>query len=397
MVANQVMNFFDNKERSNPMVSQRGLVLTVLDGSRPPNNGRQIREEIMTYLACYGAEYLLEQAFNVSTRARSSGDHMARLLAARSRNEVKLEADVAAAAAAASGGGGDGGLDAASAAAAAGGGGRVYGIGGRGGTRRLIDGQVRFRDAISYEEKGIEEPEPGEDRVRRMKCWNVLTTCFSLHPQLFDPSVCENGNIIQLMDNFMELISVHEKESALDIFVKVGGLKARGKTYKAFMTEVQCLKADIDRIEDPDYRVSEKVLTQFVLRAMGEVAEYQVEVGLLRKLKEEPSLMVVLTELDARSMRTGNKSMGGISGMVGESGDGLTGFTVVGGGSRGGAKGGRACWTFCDTGACKFGDSCRFVHYKKGQCYECGSRDHGRDKCPLYKDRVKFQESWGKS
>ena len=38
MVANQVMNFFE-KERSNPMVSQRGLVLTVLDGSRPPNNG----------------------------------------------------------------------------------------------------------------------------------------------------------------------------------------------------------------------------------------------------------------------------------------------------------------------------------------------------------------------
>ena len=251
MVANQEMNFFE-KERSNPMVSQRGLVLTVLDGSRPPNNGRQIREEIMTYLACYGAEYLLEPAFNVSTRARSSGDHMARLLAARSRKEGKLEEDVVAAAggdvAAAAGGGGGGGVSAAAAAA----GGRVYDVGGRGGTRRLIDGQVRFRDAIVYEDRGIEEPEPGEDRVRRMKCWNVLTTCFSRHPQLFDPSVCENGNIAQLMGNFMELISVHEKESPLDIFVKVSGLKARGKTYKAFMAEVQCLKADIDRIEDPD-------------------------------------------------------------------------------------------------------------------------------------------------
>ena len=373
------MNFIDISKTTK---SQKGLVLTVLDENRPPQNGRQVAEEITTYLAFTNAEHLLYEEFNVSTEARAKDDHMARLrrakekakgrlaegLTARSES-VKVEAEVKS----------------------------EYNVGSMGVAVRLVDKQVRFRDAILYEAEGKDEPEPVEDRIRRMQCWSLLTKCFANHPQLYDPSVCEHGNISRLMGNFMELISVHEKENALDTIVKVCGLKARGKTWKNFMAEVQSLKAEVDRVEDPEYRVSEKVVTQFVLRAMGEVPEYQVEVGLLRKMKGEPSLTVVLAELDARSMRTGNRTMGGITGMIGECGtDQLEAFKAVAGGlglkkrdSRG--RGPRPCWEFSDTGSCKRGDECNYAHFSDSKCYECGSDKHGRDECPELQDRKSLQ------
>jgi hypothetical protein len=160
--------------------------------------------------------------------------------------------------------------------------------------------------------------------------------------------------------------------------------KSKDQPFSKFLAHVNEIKGALDTIKDPDFKIGPSWLTTFVLSAIDADNDYENTVAFLRKVQGGASLDLVIIELSRRAQVVEGKGMGKHGSLRGMSAD------LPPAPAERMKKSTGICWKWRDTGACRFGDHCKFSHDGQGgagtgNCYVCGSTTHGVDasgQCP---------------
>ena len=239
-----------------------------------------------------------------------------------------------------------------------------------GGSLDLNSGMVYFMDPVT------DKAENADQRQLRLLVWNRLKLVLSKHPHLAK-QVVNRGDVAALLAAGRAVARARGPRVLLEAFRAVAQLKKTpGVPWPKFADEVARVRSVFSAERDSSMRVPDNLISAFVLAALDGDSRYHVTRSMLMAKRTRPSLTEVMMELTRTASELGgDRGAGGATSSTGSPGSGsLTGMAARVGGRK-------VCFQWRDTGKCRFGDKCRFVHALSGGCAECGGEHDVKD-CP---------------
>ena len=252
--------------------------------------------------------------------------------------------------------------------------------------------------ATFQNEQKTQVPEDAAARKRRHIVYGAVVQSLSQHHlSIVQSAEARWGNVYYLINLVDKRMRTRDPSAFLDsVILAVNITRPASESWHNFAERIFKTKVALEQITDSDYMLPPGLLLEVVLRAMARTGStaFVNAAALLRMENPKPDV---------------NRALSRLLEVVGESGDSglrtggathLTALQARAGGVRPRPSKG-VCWRWADTGACSFGDECRFQHpgSSKGKgagvCFECGSAKHGIHNCSIYKARKEAEKKRG--
>ena len=271
-----------------------------------------------------------------------------------------------------------------------------------------------FGDPVDEDCPGVAEPSAA--RKARMSLWKFIVACCYHHAHLTQG--LRVGDIFGVMKAITNFGLSHGPEDNIDGIKAMTALTKKGRNWHDFVSEVSRVRTILARETNPARQLGNQILPDFVLGAMDEDKNFELEITLLRSTYPTPNLDHIMSSLSikARTLRPRHLAAHAAT---------TPAPTTTPPTPRAPAGGKEICRNFARDGKCKFqvpaiGRFCKHSHgpandkataearaaYNKkhglpkgkagtaaatkvkappsattDSCYRCGSKLHGIDDC----------------
>ena len=254
-----------------------------------------------------------------------------------------------------------------------------------------LGGSQLFSTGVTFMDPVTDKAEDSSSRVKRYLCWSKLAPSLANHAHVIEGVV--RGDIATLVYNVMVLGEHAGVSGVLKAVASIVSLRKTTDTpWSAIVQAVSAARATMAQCTEPELCIHDRLVTEYLLRALDSDPRYAVEVALIRR--DVPALATVLATLSTAAASIEASQVPTSSANLATRPSGTTP------GKRG------QCYRWRDTGSCKFGSSCSYSHTgpvkprdprkpkePRGACLECGAKDHGISKCPQYISRKKAYDT----
>jgi hypothetical protein len=267
-----------------------------------------------------------------------------------------------------------------------------------------------FLCPIATQEQQKDTVEDSDQHKLRYTIWAHAEAILYHHRSVLDSGVM--GDVASLFLRFQALVGSCDTAKILDAIAFITTMrKPASMSWVVFLEKIRLARNSLARTSDKAFHIEDKTQKLFLFRAMAADPRYDTHMAFYKKergLTMETLLLRITT--NAHDIESVDSSSSGST-------PPLTGFVA-------GVAG--PCYSYRDTGKCKFGATCRFQHIasstdapprkdgrrprgprnktppapepkeereerpKKGACYECGSATHGISACPTFKERQRL-------